>query len=851
MSTAARQPKPSRKGIPEAARRPPAWTTGARASPTFSAARSPSPRLPAGSAPPPQGIAFPPLGGGPPPSHPNGNSTPSAPAPPPDRVLQSLGGLTGTTITLATKTSQRYEGVVSSTSGEGNTTGVTLRDVREITTPGAPLKDTLFIASTNIDTWASGPADAAKVSGNGADSFRTDTDISGKAKPGRERELQAWQPAPTDASLPGPPSDDLTFGGGVNGTSWDQFAVNEKLFGVKTNFDEDTYTTKLDRSGADFKEREKRAQRLANEIIGGATSNPHIAEERNMNVDDSGVNEEDKYGAVVRSTGAYVPPGARRGSGPLSPPLAPASSSTPAPKPEVPKVAINGPDGAAIVDKDASPANKPPADPLPAFRDFVTNEKQRLTQKRQALVKSEMDKRMAELKKFSLDFKLNKPIPDDLVPILAKDEEKQKQIREKASKDASTTGARTIGINSVLNPTPNNNRPVVVTTQQKPAAAKASDKETAKVSATRPADAMRKGGIKLAVIPPHRSTVAAAAAAAAAAAPAKPAAVDKVAKPPISMSIQAIPPFRKAGGPANGNGNGHANGSGSSASTPMPTSPTTAARLNVNASSFRPNPKANTFSPITPTPNAASATSPRPKPAEPATSPNIFFGTRAIKKGPPVNIKDDFNPFKHSHNKVPEASTISALWLYSGKRYIQMFPPPQQHPPQPPAHIAPPGPPPMPPPSYEEDTAAQAVARGYVYAAPYGYGYPGQHMMPGMPPPGPPGAYMPGPYMQPMHYPPGMPPPNGQPMFSPGMGQMGPPQGYGMPPPQGQYPPPNGGPRPSMPPTPVPSHTHPYYHQSPQLQHAMPYPMMMPPPSNVPHPYDGGQAPPVQMGGHA
>jgi hypothetical protein len=34
-------------------------------------------------------------------------------------------------------------------------------------------------------------------------------------------------------------------------------------------------------------------------------------------------------------------------------------------------------------------------------------------------------------------------------------------------------------------------------------------------------------------------------------------------------------------------------------------------------------------------------------------------------------------------------------------------------------------------------------------------------MMPGMPPPGPPGAYIPGPYMQPMPYPPGMPPPNG------------------------------------------------------------------------------------------
>ena len=92
------------------------------------------------------------------------------------------------------------------------------------------------------------------------------------------------------------------------------------------------------------------------------------------------------------------------------------------------------------------------------------------------------------------------------------------------------------------------------------------------------------------------------------------------------------------------------------------------------------------------------------------------------------------------------------------------------------------------------------------------------------------------------------------------------------PPPPGPYPPPNGaGPRPSMPPTPIPAHAHPYYHQSPQrmipfdqsavkmfsmpmytVQHAVPYHMMMPPPPNVPqHPYEGGPAPPVQMGGHA
>ena len=53
---------------------------------------------------------------------------------------------------------------------------------------------------------------------------------------------------------------------------------------------------------------------------------------------------------------------------------------------------------------------QPPADALPAFREFVTHEKQRLTQKRQALVKSERDKRMADLLKFSQNFKVISPI---------------------------------------------------------------------------------------------------------------------------------------------------------------------------------------------------------------------------------------------------------------------------------------------------------------------------------------------------------------------------------------------------------------------------------------------------------
>ena len=68
-----------------------------------------------------------------------------------------------------------------------------------------------------------------------------------------------------------------------------------------------------------------------------------------------------------------------------------------------------------------------------------------------------------------------------------------------------------------------------------------------------------------------------------------------------------------------------------------------------------------------------------------------------------------------------------SIWPYQGKRYSQMFMPMQMPPQQHSPHMPPPGPvPPMPPPpSYEEDSAAQAAARGYVYAYPP-YGYPGQ-----------------------------------------------------------------------------------------------------------------------------
>ena len=56
------------------------------------------------------------------------------------------------------------------------------------------------------------------------------------------------------------------LGSDRGGNTWDQFAVNEKLFGVTTDFNEELYTTKLDKNSEEYKRREKEAAMLAKQI---------------------------------------------------------------------------------------------------------------------------------------------------------------------------------------------------------------------------------------------------------------------------------------------------------------------------------------------------------------------------------------------------------------------------------------------------------------------------------------------------------------------------------------------------------------------------------------------------------
>ncbi|KAF8526328.1 hypothetical protein BU17DRAFT_83163 [Hysterangium stoloniferum] len=749
---------------------------------------------------------------------------PLNPSAAPDTLLPPPS-LIGTNIIVSTRAGQRFEGSLTAVPAASDAEAfLQLKDVKDLANPGAPLKDTISVSAGNLAQYISSDP-LAKANGVANGSFRTDADIGATVSVRLERELQAWQPdgavpvAPATASARG---DEATFGLGSNvPNGWDQFAVNENLFGVKTSYDEEVYTTKLDRAAPDFKEREKKAQALANEIMNATSSNPHIAEERNLVVDDSGINEEDKYAGVVRGANAYVPPARRQ----VTPGASQTNklSPTPSATTDIPKVSATDaiatttstPPAASGSNTTSPPVGSPshqPADVTATFRSFVAGEKQRLTQKKQAIVKSEMDKRMSELVKFSQSFKLNKPMPEDLVSILAKDEEKQKQIRDKAARDAASAAARAISSANQAAPT---RSPVAAASPQ-------ASQTTIKPAASKSSNAIQPGSTST---PPTAT------------------ASKKDASVRIPMVIQKIPPF---------NPNKHRTANADKAddkkvdkaAAAAAAASDAASKLNANASPFKLKPNAPTFKPVT------TAPSPKIKPAEAAVSTvtstaptvpsNPFFGARALKKGAPVHVKDDFNPFKAG--KLPDASSVGPTWPYTGKRFMQMNP--ALPPPAPPQHQVPPtGPPAPPPPPYDDD---QHRAYGMVYTyAPYGYA--GQPMMP---PGAPPGGYIPSQFLQPMHYPPI--PPNGHQMYAPPPTMAPPPQQYMQASPPGPYPPPpNGAGRGSMPPTPMPPHAHAYaYHPSPQLSHAVPYQMMMPPPppNGPPHNYDNGP-PPVPMGG--
>jgi len=147
---------------------------------------------------------------------------------------------------------------------------------------------------------------------NGTATFRTDTDISGHMAV-RERNLQKWEPTEVDAGLA------LESSGSVN--DWDQFATNERMFGLKSNYDETLYTTTINKNDPQYAQRAARAEKIAREIESSSALNAHVREERGgqASAHDAGGDEEDKYSGVRRDLPAlatgqanrYTPPARR------------------------------------------------------------------------------------------------------------------------------------------------------------------------------------------------------------------------------------------------------------------------------------------------------------------------------------------------------------------------------------------------------------------------------------------------------------------------------------------------------------------------------------------------------------
>ncbi|KAG9241938.1 hypothetical protein BJ878DRAFT_202030 [Calycina marina] len=332
---------------------------------------------------------------------------------------------------------------------------------------------------------AAGNKSDGKQNGN-ATGLRTDSSISG-ARPGQERTLQRWvsdAPENTDGSL-----ESLIPRSGA-AAPWDQFAEHDRRFGTKSTFDEEIYTTPLNRNAPNYKQRDAEAARVEREILRSSTANSHVLEERisdNLSKDNNG-DEEDKYSGVRRqdfppssSANKYTPPARRAPTGlptVLGAPVDPAIISTqkpstakevkpsPSPKPAAksdaptppaattaeasasvetkPKATIHTP--TTSITRTASPAAKPEGVPnhtatvekdvTAAFKTFATQQRKDVDRLRNAKLRNDREVKLNELKKFADSFKLDTPVPSDLVSIIAKDPAKQKEIQEKAKRNA-------------------------------------------------------------------------------------------------------------------------------------------------------------------------------------------------------------------------------------------------------------------------------------------------------------------------------------------------------------------------------------------------------------------------------
>ncbi|KAK6338284.1 hypothetical protein TWF730_002349 [Orbilia blumenaviensis] len=655
-----------------------------------------------------------------------------------DRTVYLLGNCVGRKAIVTIKSGAQFQGIYSGSAMNGDF-GCVLKFAKQIRGPqgeednfvtgylGGGFEKTLIFEPKDLMDLevVDVPLESGEVfpNQNGAGQFKTDVEISGN-QPIRERELQRWQAddGSTDLGL------EETADARGPEKKWDQFETNERLFGLKSDFDENIYTTQIDKSHPSYQKREALAAQIAREIEtsgNGAGISAHQAEERGLKVDDSGFDEEDKYSGVQRAaappatttttaagTQKYMPPAlrAQASAPPAAPPAAPAAKETPeapkdavtsepvtaqptpeptaktevpakkptpapaaptpapaapiatpavttpiptiteqAPSPQPPSVSSFKPEDSKPKDKTPLPesvkkASIPVAVPViplhkgsdgspqvpaaatgaldtlvrvkDAFRQFGATERERVEKRRQQMVKKDKDVKLQDLKKFAQSFKLNTPVPQDLVPILAKDKAKQDEIIEKSKANAAAhaqvkkqpptsqnaTGATATGIQSSLR------TPIPAPPSQ------AANTNT--VSGPRLLSDKIRHNQQMKQTGQYSNMPA-----------------------PIPVVDHSTPPT----GPA--------------AMQPKAFSPT-GPKPNPRAMEFRPSPFAAVFTPGTNGPSAPGApttASPAPSTSSRATSPSVFFGSKKPKSVEErISFGDNFDPFKRMKQEAEQ-----------------------------------------------------------------------------------------------------------------------------------------------------------------------------------------------------
>lgn len=263
----------------------------------------------------------------------------------------------------------------------------------------------------------------------GKKTFQTDVDIS-RSKEIKQRELQKWTP-----------DDDETFKMGAGSLEdddgkWDQFAVNEKKFGIKSSFDEHFYTTKINKEDPNYAERLKEAERIAKEIESQGTSgNVHIAEDRGIILDDSGMDEEDLYSGVDRR-GDELLASLKSNSKPIAP----------KPRRYVPPTLRNQPHhmDPAILSSTGTKVASP-----------VTKHSAGLSSKKESKQKKQPNSKEAqieELRKFSEKFKVPYEMPKEMQDLKKTSTSSAAPISEKASSSDANASENTTELDATEKP---------------------------------------------------------------------------------------------------------------------------------------------------------------------------------------------------------------------------------------------------------------------------------------------------------------------------------------------------------------------------------------------------------------